>query len=201
MLKGTPNYAAALRLILGATKHWINTADPEDPPSWVERTALDTLERFEFTEQEFLAELAALGIAPTTAPPPPVVLPSKADLAAHAANRRWEAETGGCTWNGKPVATDRDSQSKLVAEYVAIQAGLRADPSPWKFADGTFASLSNADAAAMILAARAHVAACFAVEAAVLAEIEAGTVATVRAVNAASWPAAGAQVPPIQVAA
>lgn len=188
-LKGTPDYAAALKLILGSTKHWVNIAGPDDPPEWVEQTALDTLSRFEFTEAEFLAELAALGIAPTTASPPPVVMPSKADLAAAAANRRWQAETAGCTWNGKPVATDRDSQSKLIAEYVAIQAGLRADPSPWKFADGTFASLTNAEAAQMILAARSHVAACFEVEAVVLAEIDAGTITTVRQVNAAAWPA------------
>lgn len=190
MLKGTPDYAAALKLILGSTKHWVNIADPNDPPEWVEQTALDTLSRFEFTGQEFLAELAALGIAPTTAPPPPVVMPSKADLATAAANRRWQAETAGCMWSGKPVATDRDSQSKLIAEYVAIQSGLRADPSQWKFADGTFASLTNAEAAEMILAARSHVAACFEVEAVVMAGIEAGAITTVRQVKESAWPSA-----------
>jgi hypothetical protein len=188
MLRGTPDYAAALRLILGSTKTWTNVAHPDDPPQWVEQTALETLSRLEFTEEEFLAELAALGIAATTAPPPWVEPPSKIDLIALAADKRWRAETGGCRWNGKPVATDRDSQSKLMAEYVAIQAGLRSDPSLWKFADGSFASLSNANAAAMILAARAHVATCFAVEAALLADIDVGAVTTYRQVHEAGWP-------------
>lgn len=98
-------------------------------------------------------------------------------LKAYAGNVRWRREVGGCDWNGHTVQTDRDSQSKLIAEFVAIGAGLRTDPSPWKFAGG-FAVVSNADMGAVIMAARTHIAQCFALEQTVIAAIDAGTVTT-----------------------
>lgn len=112
---------------------------------------------------------------------------SKADLAAYAAAKRYAVEIGGCSWSGHFVQTDRDSQAKLIAEFVAIGAGLRADPSAWKFANG-FAFVSNADMGAVILAARTHIAACFAKEAEVLAAIQDGTMTTTAQIDAAPWP-------------
>lgn len=112
------------------------------------------------------------------------------DLAAYAAERRWRAEVGGCLDpEGRAIATDRDSQAKLLAEMVAIGAGLRSDPSPWKCADGAFASLTNAQMVATIATARAHVAAAFAVERDVVAAIAAGTITTKEQIDAAAWPA------------
>ncbi len=117
--------------------------------------------------------------------PTPVV--TKADLKAHAAAVRYGVEVSGCVWEGQRVHTDRESRANLIAEFVAIGAGLRADPSPWKFVDG-YASVSNEQMLAVVLAARTHVTAAYAVEDAVIASIDAGTIATKEHVNAAGWP-------------
>lgn len=111
-------------------------------------------------------------------------------LRAYAAERRWAVETGGCAWNGHTVATDRDSQAKLIAEFVALGAGLRTDGAKWKMANGAYLPLTNAEAALMIGATRAHVTAAFATEATVLAAIAAGTITTIAGIDAAAWPAA-----------
>ncbi|MGE0768959.1 MAG: DUF4376 domain-containing protein [Hyphomicrobiaceae bacterium] len=108
-------------------------------------------------------------------PPPPEPPISVEALRVHAGRVRYAVEVGGCAWGEHIVQTDRDSQAKLIAEFVAIGAGLRADPSPWKMAGG-FVSLATADMLEVITTARAHIAAAFATEAAVLAAIEAGTV-------------------------
>lgn len=76
-LRGTPDFAEALRLILGSTKTWINMAEPEDAPDWQEVPVLDTLDRMEFTMEEFLDELAAAGISATTAPAPIIQPPTQ----------------------------------------------------------------------------------------------------------------------------
>ena len=116
-------------------------------------------------------------IAPYAAPP--------VDLTAYAADARWRHETGGATWSGWPIHTDATSQTKYLAELQAIEIGARTDGDGWKFADGIFRPVSNADFAALATAARAHVRACFAAEAAVLADIAAGTIATTAEVDAA----------------
>lgn len=70
-LKGTPDYAAALRAILGATTTWVNHGTAE-APDWRAETVLAHVERMQFaTMEEFLAECAAYGITPE-APEPPV---------------------------------------------------------------------------------------------------------------------------------
>ena len=125
-----------------------------------------------------------------TTPPPPPIIPTAQMLARLAADKRYQIETSGFVAAGiGPIATDRDSQSKLLAEMVAMGAGLRADPSGWKLRDGTFAMLSNANMMTVIMAARAHIATAFGVEAALVAGITAGTVATLADIDAANWPA------------
>lgn len=110
---------------------------------------------------------------------------TKADLIAYAAAKRYEKEVGGTVWNGWPVHTDRESQSKIIAERLAIEAGERADPDGWKFADGVFRMVSNADFMLLASAVREHVRDCFALEAAILAQIEAGTIAEYSQIDAA----------------
>ncbi len=120
---------------------------------------------------------------------PADIQPTPSDLRARAAAKRWAVETGGCLDpSARPIATDRDSQAKLIAEMVAIGAGMRTDPSPWKLADGSFSSLTNVEMLAVIAAARAHIAAAFAAEAVVLAAIDAGTITTLAAVDGWAWP-------------
>lgn len=115
------------------------------------------------------------------APPPP----SKQELAAYTAAKRYEKEVGGTIWNGWPVHTDRESQGKIVAERLAIEAGEREDTDGWKFADGVFRMVSNEDFMALASAVRQHVRDCFALEAAVLAQIEAVTITEYSQIDAA----------------
>ena len=70
-LKGTPDYAAALRSILGSTTTWVNHGTAE-APDWRQETELSHIERLAFGSLEaFLAECAVYGIEPV-APEPPV---------------------------------------------------------------------------------------------------------------------------------
>lgn len=111
--------------------------------------------------------------------------PTKQDLAEYAAHQRWQKEIGGMIWNGWPVHTDRESQSKIIAERLAIEAGERADPDGWKFADGSFRLVSNEEFISLSNAIRQHVRDCFAMEALVLAQIEAGAITTTAQIDAA----------------
>ena len=110
---------------------------------------------------------------------------AKADLIAYVAQKRWEKEVGGTVWNGWPVHTDRESQSKIIAERLAIEAGARDDPDGWKFADGVFRMVSNEDFIALSNAVREHVRQCYAIEAQVLAGIENGDITSKAEVDAA----------------
>lgn len=137
------------------------------------------------TENRDYADYLAWVAAGNTAAEPPAPL---VDLVAYTADKRWRVEIAGCASPHGPIATDRDSQAKLLAEIVAIGAGMRVDPSIWKLGDGSFAILSNAAMLAVIAAARQHVATAFCVEAAVLDGISAGTITTQAHVDAAAWP-------------
>lgn len=108
------------------------------------------------------------------------------DLKAYATHRRWLKEIGGTIWNGWPVHTDRESQSKIIAERLAIEAGERTDPDGWKFADGQFRMVSNEDFMGLASAVRQHVRDCFALEAAITAQIEAGTITEYSQIDAAA---------------
>lgn len=129
------------------------------------------------------ATIAGVVWRSTDAPPQP----NQLDLRAHAARKRYAVETGGIVWNGHIIRTDRESQSKLIAEFVAISASIRTEPAPWKFSDG-FVSLTNAEMGAVIMAARTHVAASFATESDVVDGIEASTITTFAEIDAADWP-------------
>lgn len=106
------------------------------------------------------------------------------DLAAYAAQKRWERETGGISVAGVPVHTD--DRSKVMVIGARIKAA--ADPSfttEWKVSGGTFVTLDAATLISIADAVLAHVDACFAVEAGVLAEITAGTITTTGQIDAA----------------
>lgn len=117
----------------------------------------------------------------------PVV--TKADLKTYAASKRYAVETGGCAdGQGHTIDTSRESQSKLLAEFVALGAGLRTSGAPWKMKNGAFVSLTNAQMGAVCLAARSHIASAFDVENAIRNQIELGTTTTMAEIDAASWP-------------
>lgn len=110
---------------------------------------------------------------------------AKAEAGARIAAARYDAEFGGTTWNGLLIQTDRDSRAILTGEYVAADSGVRKDGEIYKFPDGTFRPLSNADLKAMTLAVRDHVKNCYGREGQLLAKIEAA--ATNDEADAVSW--------------
>jgi len=71
-LRGSPEFAAAIRDLAGSMTIRMNVAEypegygdpeyegPEVDPIWQDQEDLTTIERFEFTKQELLDELAAL---------------------------------------------------------------------------------------------------------------------------------------------
>lgn len=126
-----------------------------------------------------LAEWEAGGNAIEPYSPPTLNLP------VYAAEKRWQTEVGGTIWNGWPVLTDRESQNKITAEALAIEKGERLDGDPWKFADGEFRPLTNAQMDSLAAAVRVYIRDSFAIEARVVAEIEAGTISTVEQIDAA----------------
>lgn len=116
-------------------------------------------------------------------------VPPTIDLAAYAANKRFAVETGGITVAGATIQTDRDSQAMITGAYAYAQA----DPSAsinFK-ADSGWVTLTAAQMTAIGLAVGAHVQACFSAEAAIDADIAAGTVTTTAQIDTDTrWPSA-----------
>lgn len=110
---------------------------------------------------------------------------AKAALIDYLKDLRWQREQAGTVWNGWPIHTDDRSQGKYLAELQAIALDDRVDGDLWKFADGLFRPVPNADFPALAKAARAHVRTMFGIEATVLAAIEAGMITTTAEVDAA----------------
>lgn len=127
-----------------------------------------------------------IGTARRASDPAPVL--SKDDLKGYAADKRWRVEIGGTPWGAYIVDTSRASQSKLIAEFVALGSGLRTDGDGWKMSGGEWVLLTNAQMGAVCFAARAHVSNAFATEGGLIAQIDAGTVTTIAQIEAASWP-------------
>ncbi|WP_280377965.1 DUF4376 domain-containing protein [Pseudomonas sp. BN515] len=93
--------------------------------------------------------------------------------ASRIAARRYMAEVGGISVNSMRINTD--DRSKLLINGAAVEAML--DPGyvlRWKAEDG-FVDLTAQQVIAVARAVRAHVQACFDREAALLAELAAGT--------------------------
>lgn len=136
----------------------------------------DTEIGMRFEDEEFL---------PALPPDPPSVAEVKAALRAYAADRRWQVEQGGTVWNGWPIHTDDRSQGKYLSELQAIALNVRVDNDPWKFADGEFRPVGNADFPQLAIAAREHVRTAFGIEDFVLTKIEAGAITTRAEIDAA----------------
>ncbi|MBA8851177.1 hypothetical protein FHW20_002112 [Ochrobactrum intermedium] len=108
---------------------------------------------------------------------------AKAALVAHVAQKRWEKEVGGIEINGLTVATDDRSKMMISGARLAAEA----DPgftTRWK-SGGVFVTIDAPAVIAISNAVLAHVSACFALEAQVQADIEAGTITTVEQIDAA----------------
>ncbi len=121
---------------------------------------------------------------------PPEPEPTKDDLLSYAAAKRFGLETGGYTYNGHLISTDRDSQSKIGNVALAATITGSAFSTNWKCADGTFIPLTQATAIAMATAVMTFISACFSTEGALADQINAGKVTSKAQIDAASWPVA-----------
>ncbi|VIO80123.1 DUF4376 domain-containing protein [Bradyrhizobium ivorense] len=96
-----------------------------------------------------------------------------AELVAFATFERYVRETSGITFKGTQIATDRDSQARLVALHmVALN-----DPkftTQWKTMDGKFIALDAATIIELATIVSKFVAACFSAEASINASIFSG---------------------------
>lgn len=120
--------------------------------------------------------------------PDPSLEGLKADKKAAATARRFRAETGGLSFGGATVATDRESQALITGAYNAAKNGVIAT-FDFKAASGWI----QIDAATMIAlgeALAAYIQACFTNEKAKHAAIDAAAdAAAVAAVNLETgWP-------------
>jgi hypothetical protein len=113
-----------------------------------------------------------------------IVPPTQTELLQHNATERYRRETGGTVVGGMPVATDDRSKMMIMGARLAAQA----DPdftTQWKNIDGSFATINAATIIAVSGAVSAHVAALFAAEATIAADISAEIITTYEQLNAA----------------
>lgn len=104
--------------------------------------------------------------------------PEEMTLTEFSADLRWKLEVAGTMWNGWPVHTDRESQSKILMEVTAISVGFRQDGAKWKFKDGVFRPLTNEEFMALTNAVRQYIVDLFDREDFILQYIKAGEITT-----------------------
>jgi hypothetical protein len=112
---------------------------------------------------------------------------SKDQLTDYAALKRFSIETGGIVVDGKSIMTDRGSQSLISGAYNYVKENPDATVK-FKTSSG-FVELTAPQMITIANAVAAHVQASFAAEAEVHDQINDGTIATIAAVDATSWPA------------
>ncbi|UVV66512.1 DUF4376 domain-containing protein [Brucella anthropi] len=137
----------------------------------------------------FPRHYAALGIEPPMKTVPvedgiPQTEHPGMTLQEYAAAKRWEKEVGGIEVNGLTVATDDRSKTMISGARVAAMANPDFTTA-WKGSGGEFVPLDANAVIAISDAVLVHVSNCFATEAQVLADIEAGSITTVKQIDAA----------------
>jgi hypothetical protein len=109
-------------------------------------------------------------------------------LIAYAAAKRYAKETGGThvTLDGQVVTmpTDRQTQAQFTGAYAFAQVNS-ALTVQWKLGDGSFVTLTAALVLQVAIAVATFVQAAFATEAAVVAQIKAGSITTTAQIDAA----------------
>jgi hypothetical protein len=113
-----------------------------------------------------------------------IVPPTQTELLQHNATERYRRETGGTVVGGMPVATDDRSKMMIMGARLAAPAGPDLT-TQWKNIDGSFATINAATIIAVSGAVSAHVAALFAAEATIAADISAEIITTYEQLNAA----------------
>ncbi|MEN5297536.1 DUF4376 domain-containing protein [Brucella sp. TWI559] len=137
----------------------------------------------------------ALGIAPPMKTVPvengePVTSHPGLTPQEYLAAKRWEKEVGGIEVNGLFVATDDRSKMMISGARVAAESNLEF-ATQWKTATGDFLMVDAASIIAVSDAVLDHVARCFAVEAAITADLQSGadfSIADIDEIFARSFP-------------
>lgn len=96
------------------------------------------------------------------------------------ASIRYDKEVSGVVWNGFGISTDRESQSKIMAEDMAVNSGLRVEDRGWKCLDTktnvvVFRPTKNTEIKSIANSVYSYVSSCFAREEQLLNELENGT--------------------------
>lgn len=127
----------------------------------------------------------------------PLPPPSVDDLLAHAAQRRWEVETGGITVAGAPIRTDEKSQNKITGAVILLDKDQALDEVDWEAQPEVWVTADRATMEAVGLAVGRHVQACFSALRQIQAAIRATppTITTLAEIDAA-FAAAVAPPPP-----
>lgn len=111
--------------------------------------------------------------------------PTKLQLAAYAASKRYDLEVGGlASENFGPLLTDRTTQAMLGRAIQSIDLGLIADSVNWKSPAG-FVALSRSQLLSVAAEIAAHVQGAFNTEMRALSDIEGGQIISNADVDAA----------------
>ena len=119
---------------------------------------------------------------------PPAPPPTKADLLAYLANKRWRVEVGGIVLTGQALPTDRERRSALKDAADKVRDGTLPEPINVSLGPGIYLSLTLLELDAMISAIAKHVQAAFSKEKAVGANIQAGMITNTAEIDAVAWP-------------
>lgn len=138
------------------------------------------------TFQSYIDQAQAI-FAVEDAPPPP---PTKNDLKALAADKRYRVETGGMLFGGMPVSTDRTSQNMIDGASKLFDEDPTISSVDWALSPDTFITLTKAQVKQLGVAVGRHVQACFGAQRQISALIDAGTITTQEEIETwADWPA------------
>jgi len=107
---------------------------------------------------------------------------TKEALLSYAAQRRWRAEIGGMDFGGSQVATDENSQTKVMGARIRATSDSNFT-TPWFLPDGSMVELGAAQIIALSDAIFNHVQATFVKRAEVVAKIESGDITTIAQIN------------------
>lgn len=124
--------------------------------------------------------------------PPEPEPPTESEWVQQIADRRYTAEVAGTIWGDFKLATDRESQGKVVMEITAISKDLRTENEGWKLYDSVtnhvvFRPTTNAEIGDIFETIFEYVRACFRREGVLLAKAAAGTMTATDL--QAGWPA------------
>lgn len=113
---------------------------------------------------------------------------SKERLAAYAADKRWQVMVAGLTVNGVQIPGDDTATTRLKAARDLLRDNAITEPVTVVIGLAAF-SATEAELTAIINALAVRQQAAFAVQGAVVADINAGTITTCEQIDEQSWPA------------